>query len=127
MSSNQAPDKYGSFRALSASEVEDIDFSIALFQRNSSVAILAPHGGWIEPTTSEITAAIAADRYSLYLFEGLKQARPHSDLHITSIKFDEPKAVNLVVASATVITVHGRADGTDPYTVYVGGRDKALA
>jgi phage replication-related protein YjqB (UPF0714/DUF867 family) len=53
------------------------------------VAIIAPHGGKIEPGTSEIAAAIAGDDYSLYRFQGLRD-RPREELHITSAKFDEP-------------------------------------
>jgi phage replication-related protein YjqB (UPF0714/DUF867 family) len=53
------------------------------------VAVIAPHGGGIEPGTSELATAIAGDDFSLYLFEGLKSAG-NGELHITSTNFDEP-------------------------------------
>jgi phage replication-related protein YjqB (UPF0714/DUF867 family) len=118
------PDLYGRFDELAAAEREGRDFRIDCDERPSPVAIIAPHGGEIEPGTSEIAAAIAGDRFSLYRFEGLR-ARPHGDLHITSNRFDEPRCCALVARSAVVVTVHGRGDDDDPATVWVGGRDMA--
>ena len=36
-----------------------------------SITIIAPHGGNIEPHTSEIAALIAADTHNLFCFNGL--------------------------------------------------------
>lgn len=44
----------------------------------------APHGGGIEPGTSEIADAIGGERGSFYTFGGLKSSGT-ADLHITSI------------------------------------------
>lgn len=82
-------DNYGNFDELRRGEWNGINFRVSLTKRNSSVAIIAPHGGWIEPGTSEIGAAVAGDDCNLYCFEGLRN-RPHGDLHITSHRFDEP-------------------------------------
>jgi len=49
---------------------------------------------------------IAADVFSLYCFEGLVSGRR---LHITSARFDEPRALALVESSDIAIGVHGRA------------------
>ena len=117
-------DKYGSFDELRRGEREGVDFSIRVVRRDASVAIIAPHGGWIEPGTSEIAQAIAADDYRLYCFEGLRD-RPHEDLHITSAKFDEPTCVELVEDCDQVVAMHGRA-GRERQTVEVGGLDTAL-
>lgn len=87
---------------------------------------MAPHGGWIEPGSSQVAEAIAEDDYSLYLFEGLIPGRPHHELHITSTRFDEPQGLQLVGAADTVIAVHGRADGDDPHTTWLGGRSATL-
>lgn len=42
--------------------------------RRAPVAIIAPHGGSIEPGTSEIAATIAGDSQSFYAFEALRPA-----------------------------------------------------
>jgi hypothetical protein len=70
------------------------------------VAIIAPHGGKIEPWTSAIATAIAADDYCLYCFEGRKR-RENRDLHITSTHFDEPQCLTLVSGCDQVVAVHG--------------------
>jgi phage replication-related protein YjqB (UPF0714/DUF867 family) len=87
------------------------------------VAIIAPHGGRIEPATSEIASAIAADSYSSYCFEGLRR-RPHSDLHIKSTNFDEPRCLELISACDIVVAVHGLS-GTEE-AIDLGGLDAEL-
>ncbi len=120
------PDQYGSFSALQEHEVEGVDYRIRMEDRSSPVAIIAPHGGFIEPTTSEITVEIAAESFSFYCFEGLAADRSHHDLHITSAHFDEPMALGLVSGSQVVVAIHGRLDRDDPETSWVGGLDTAL-
>ena len=117
-------DKYGSFDELRRGEREGIDFNIHVVRRRASVAIIAPHGGKIEPGTSEIAEAIAGDDCSLYGFEGAKP-NDNFDLHITSANFDEPQCVELVSAHNQVITVHGLA-GMRRQVVEVGGLDAVL-
>src|SRR5262249_40676528 len=73
--------------------------------------------------TSQIAAAIATDRYSLYCFEGCKKAH-NDELHITATNFDEPRCRELVKRSDTVIAVHGLA-GKDK-RIDVGGLDQKL-
>ncbi|MHC2568075.1 poly-gamma-glutamate hydrolase family protein [Rhizobium leguminosarum] len=118
-------DWYESFEALSASELEGVDFRIVVTARPSSVAIVAPHGGHIEPHTSEIAAAIAAEDFSLYLFEGPRSGRHHRELHVTSDRFAEPRALALVQGAQMVLGVHGRENKDDGETVWVGGLDFA--
>ena len=112
-------DKYSTFADLVASEPEDA-YRIFVSDRGSSVVIAAPHAGGIEPGTSEISLALAADSLSCYLFEGLK-AKGNSDLHITSSSFDEPKCRSLLQSSDTVVTIHG--ESSDEEAVYLGGLD----
>lgn len=119
-------DRYKSFAALEARETLDVHYRIRLADRGTAVVVLAPHGGKIEPGTSEIAIAIAQETYSYYCFEGLTGGRPHSDLHITSNRFDEPRAVNLVSGAETAIAIHGRQDRLDPATVWMGGRNSRL-
>lgn len=102
----------------------DIDYRIRSEDRGTSVVILAPHGGTIEPGTSEIAEAIAGTDFSFYAFEALK-AGAHGDLHITSHRFDEPDAVDIVGRSFAAVAIHGRKDnGSD--TVWLGGRATVL-
>lgn len=119
-------DRYDNFAELAAAETEGVDYAIRLTTRLSPVTVIAPHGGYIEPTSSLIATAIAAQTYSLYCFESLDLDRPHSDLHITSTHFDEPQALALVGKSEVVVAIHGCTDHGAPLTVLVGGRDRRL-
>jgi phage replication-related protein YjqB (UPF0714/DUF867 family) len=119
-------DKYSNFAELAASERAGIDYQIRVEDRRTPIAIIAPHGGRIEPGTLEIAAAIAGDTLSFYAFEALRGAGKRGNLHITSTRFDEPHALALVGEAQKVVAIHGRADDGDPLTVSVGGRDTAL-
>jgi phage replication-related protein YjqB (UPF0714/DUF867 family) len=101
-------DKYENFARLSAQERLGEDYLITCIRRRSPVAIIAPHGGRIEPGTSEIARAIAAEDLNFYAFEGIKRAG-NRDLHITSSRFDEPQCLELVSPCAIVVAVHGLA------------------
>ncbi|MGD9657451.1 MAG: poly-gamma-glutamate hydrolase family protein [Methylocystis sp.] len=118
-------DRYDSFATLAAYEIQGVDYRIRIARRASPIAIIAPHGGLIEPATSDIAAAIAADRFSLYCFEGLNRANS-ARLHITSSRFDEPRALALVTASEVAIGVHGRKDQGDDASIWVGGLHESL-
>jgi phage replication-related protein YjqB (UPF0714/DUF867 family) len=113
-------DKYNNFSQLKNGEREGRDFRICVAERRSAVAIIAPHGGMIEPRTSEIAAAIAGDSFSLYCFEGTRK-RSNSNLHITSHHFDEPRCLELIEKCTVVIAVHGLAGKRK--RVEVGGLD----
>lgn len=115
-------DKYPNFEMLRRAERAD-DFRIDCRLRPSAVAIIAPHGGKIEPGTSNIAAAIAANDYCLYRFEGRKP-RENRDLHITSTHFDEPECLTLISACDHVVAVHG-CEGEEQ-VVYMGGLDLCL-
>ncbi|MGJ0395845.1 MAG: poly-gamma-glutamate hydrolase family protein [Methylocystis sp.] len=118
-------DRYDSFTTLAANEIEGVDYRIRVDERASPVAVVAPHGGLIERGTSEIAAAIAADRFSLYCFEGLRKVDGQR-LHITSTRFDEPQALALVTAAEVAIGVHGRKDRGDEASIWVGGLHEIL-
>lgn len=115
-------DKYSTFEELKDSEQAD-DYRVVVRDARAWVAIVAPHGGGIEPGTSEVTLAIAQDDLSFYLFEGTKK-QANRDLHITSTKFDEPKCLQLLKGVEVAVTVHG--EGGDREVVYLGGRNREL-
>jgi phage replication-related protein YjqB (UPF0714/DUF867 family)/ppGpp synthetase/RelA/SpoT-type nucleotidyltranferase len=119
-------DKYRSYPALAAGETEGVDYRKLITEKPSPVLIAVPHGGTIEPGTSEIATSIAGNDFSLYCFEGLIPNRPHTDLHIESHLFDEPNALRLAAAANVVVTVHGRKDSGDTETIWLGGLDHGL-
>lgn len=119
-------DEYTSFADLAAHKKQGDDYNFSVLDRASAVAIVAPHGGWIEYGTSQLATAVAGDDFSLYLFEGLKAKRPHRELHIGSEYFDEDRCVQLVTKAQIAIGMHGRADGDDPETIWLGGLGKEL-
>lgn len=82
--------------------------------------ITAPHGGSIEPGTSEIVLATAnLVGRAFYIFEGL---RPYGNrqLHIDSTGFNEPSFLQLVGHCDFVLSVHG-ANGKARRVIFVGG------
>jgi phage replication-related protein YjqB (UPF0714/DUF867 family) len=111
-------DRYESFEELCAHAVEGHDFRIRTVTRPGQVAVIAPHGGGIEPGTSELADAVAGTTLSFYAFEGI---RPNNnrDLHITSTRFREPRCEALLAASPFVITIHG--EDSDDEAVFIGG------
>ena len=119
------PDKYPNFDALNRNETAGIDFRILARRAKAVFDIVAPHGGGIEPGTSEIADAIAGDEFSFYAFEGLKSSG-NSDLHITSTHFDEPVCLKVIRESEIVLTIHGEHSDEDGEGVFVGGRNHEL-
>lgn len=113
-------DRYKNFTTLMTGESE---FHIDCCDRRSIITILAPHGGRIEPHTSEIARLIAADDCNCYCFNGVKTGS-NQDLHIASHRYNEPQALTLVRKSQTVITIHGCRDKNA--FIHIGGLDHAL-
>lgn len=113
-------DKYCSFSELAENAKRGRDFRVRFRKRNGATVVIAPHGGGIEPGTSEIADAIAAEDLSFYAFEGIK-SRGNGQLHVTSTGFDEPRCMALVEASPRAISIHG--ENSQRRVVFVGGRD----
>jgi len=119
-------DQYQNFAALAAREIEEVHYRIHVAQRPSPFAILAPHGGWIEPGSSHVATAIAGADHSLYRFDSLARRTRETTMHITSTRFDEPRALALIAASEVVLTIHGRKNGDDNAAIWVGGLHEDL-
>lgn len=119
-------DRYRDFTSLASEQREGVDYRVVAVPRQSRVAVIAPHGGTIEPGTSELASSVAGGEHSLYAFEGLIPKRKHGDLHITSSRFDEPKGRALTAAADVVVAMHGRADDDDTKTTWLGGLDAEL-
>jgi phage replication-related protein YjqB (UPF0714/DUF867 family) len=118
-------DKYPDFDTLSRNEVSGVDYGIHVRRARDGFAIVAPHGGGIEPGTSELADAVAAEEFSLYAFEGLKRSG-NADLHITSTRFDEPMCLALLAPAAVVVTLHGEDSDAPGEGVFLGGLDDDL-
>jgi len=113
-------DRYASFEELAQCEVEGIDYIISARDGVSSIAVIAPHGGNIEPGTADIADSLAADQHAFVAFRGIKKTG-NKALHIPSDRFDEPTAVRIAESSDMVVTIHGCHGSNE--TVYVGGRN----
>ena len=83
--------------------------------------LATPHGGGIEPGTTEILRAVARQRRSAYYhFDGMLRRGNKENLHITSTRFDEPKLMELLPQANFLLCFHG-ASGSSRRKIYVGG------
>lgn len=115
-----AADRYACFAELCRHEREGTDFVILTKESGAPLLVMAPHGGGIEPGTVDLAHAIAGDDHAFYAFKGIKAAG-NTVLHITSNRFDEPRALRMARRAEWVLAIHGcRETGG---VVYVGGRD----
>ncbi len=117
-------DRYSSFQELAANETQGVDYEIECARNGSGILVMAPHGGKIEFFTSELAAEIAKNDLSFYAFKGVKKSG-NRFLHITSHRFDEPSALNIVSNADAVIAVHGAKSNHEAF-VMVGGLDDVL-
>ncbi len=118
-----AKDKYSSFDELQNHEAPDKDYQLYICDAGSRVTIIAPHGGKIEPRTSDLAKRIARENYNCYCFEGLKE-KNNACLHITSHHFDEPNATRILSKSEVVVAIHACTGIAG--LVHIGGLDKEL-
>lgn len=117
-------EEYPDFAALAAAHKEGEDFyRIIRPHLSSTIVVIAPHGGRIEPLTDEIAQEIAGDDFSLYCFISRRRSA-EANLHITSHKFDDPDCVNLVSKHERAVSIHGC--GGDGERVLLGGLDRLL-
>jgi phage replication-related protein YjqB (UPF0714/DUF867 family) len=119
-----AKDYYRSFSKLAKHQTRGEDYYISKYDGPSNTAVIAIHAGQIELQTGELAATIADWTGSdLYTFEGIKN-RNNGVLHVTSTRFNEPIARNLVAQSDVTLSIHG-CKGKQAVT-YIGGQDKDL-
>jgi phage replication-related protein YjqB (UPF0714/DUF867 family) len=118
-------DTYSDFEALSRSELSGVDYGISVRRALRAFAVVASHGGGIEPGTTEVADAVASDRYSFYSFDGLKPFG-NARLHLTSTRFEEPMCLSLVSQSNRVLAIHGAAGEVADAVTFLGGLDEQL-
>ncbi|MDD2371043.1 MAG: poly-gamma-glutamate hydrolase family protein [Firmicutes bacterium] len=119
----KAADLYANYNSLSSAKIIGLDYKIVNRKTNSSIAVIAIHGGSIEGGTTELADNIAGTKYNYYSLLGTMKSG-NSSLHITSTHFDEPIALNIVKNSKKTLSIHGFSSTTK--LTYVGGLDKVL-
>ncbi|MEJ2598652.1 MAG: poly-gamma-glutamate hydrolase family protein [Anaerolineales bacterium] len=110
---------YNDFNQIARHEREGIDYRRQRVWSASPVLIAAPHGGGIEPGTSEVAIALAGEAHALYLFEGFKGDQ-NQYLHVASTRFNDPWLDELLQKAQYVAAVHG-CRGSQAVT-YIGGQ-----
>ena len=116
---------YRDYADLAGQQVEGTDYQVHVrANAQSSVAVIAPHGGGIERYTSEIARAIAGDDFNHYVFEGVRRSGNYAALHLTSHRFDEPRCLELLSGCDHVVAIHGCSG--DAQQALVGGLDTGL-
>ncbi len=84
--------------------------------------LIAPHGGGIEPGSSDIMRAVAeAGGWAWYEFAGFLRKGNQKELHIPSTNFDEPTLKSMLPQTGFVVTFHGASESAEPI-VYIGGK-----
>ena len=116
-------DEYADFAELQQNEREGEDYAILYREADSKVAIMAPHGGGIEPGTIDIADAVAGSEYTFYAFKGVKKTG-NKILHITSNRYDEPIGLKTSKNAFIVISIHGCRDKKE--MVFIGGKYQKL-
>lgn len=116
--------EYPSMTALRKVEQEGVAFDLTWTITASPLIVVAPHGGSIEPRTSELTRAIAGAEHTQCRFEGkLPAGHNYPRLHVTSEHWDVEECLILIGQRTHALSVHGT--GKAGTTVYIGGRDTA--
>jgi phage replication-related protein YjqB (UPF0714/DUF867 family) len=102
------------------------DFRIAFGDSKIDLCLLAaPHGGGIEPGSSEIMRAVAdSGGWAWYEFAGFLRQGNKQALHLASMDFDEPTLQRMLPQAEFVVAFHGASESGGEPLVYVGGKWK---
>ncbi|MEV0123891.1 poly-gamma-glutamate hydrolase family protein [Streptomyces sp. NPDC050703] len=121
-------DLYGDWAELAAAEVEGVDYQIRFADpAGASLASIAIHGGGIEAGSGEMAREVAGTWMRYYELDGMKSSG-NRDLHITSTRYDEPRALALVTTARGCLSFHGYQDDDNLLSMTaIGGLDTALA
>ena len=115
-------DKYKCFLELKKGRPKS--FTINQNTQSNSFLIFTPHGGGIEPGTTEICEWFNMNSYSYYSFTG--SGINCKELHITSTRFDEPKLKEMLLQHQHAISFHGMTDYMKrkyKVDIFLGGLD----
>lgn len=115
--------RYKDFDSLKRFETAGKDYEILSRGGTTGIAVVALHGGGIEPGTAEIAEAVVGDDHTFYCFKGLKRSG-NADLHLSSVYFDEPQGVRIAQNADTVLAIHGCRE--NEIDVFIGGMNHDL-
>jgi phage replication-related protein YjqB (UPF0714/DUF867 family) len=116
-------DRYANYADLKRHEIIGEDYAILSRAGNSRIAVIAIHGGGIEPGTVDIADILAGAEHTFYAFKGIKK-KGNAVLHISSTRFDEPEGIAIAEKAEIVVSIHGCTGKDD--TVFVGGRNRDM-
>ena len=100
-------DKYSSFQKLNKDA--PYSFKIKSNFKDGSFLIFTPHGGGIEPGTTELCKWFNDNSFSYYTFSGIRKTKC-KELHITSHHFDEPRLFKMLNQHQCAISFHGMSN-----------------
>lgn len=118
-------DRYRDFSDLRASRPHS--YKIEHREISNDVLIFIPHGGGIEPGTTELCKWFSRRSFSFYSFTGI--GVQCKELHLTSTKFDEPKLLDLLGKHTRAVSFHGMTNEARKKVkadIFVGGLDLNL-
>ena len=98
--------QYRSFEELAVAERESVDYQVRVHARDSPIAVLAPHGGKIEPGTSDLAEYIAREDFSFYAFEGVRSGG-NGRLSLPVESFNEPQCSELLGCCVLAVVISG--------------------
>lgn len=116
-------DNYADYKELQHHETEGKDYVILFREAHSGIAVIAPHGGGIEPGTVDLADAVAGSKHTFYAFKGIKK-KGNAVLHIKSDHFNEPTGLHLAENTELVVSLHGYHGKEE--TVFIGGKNQEL-
>jgi phage replication-related protein YjqB (UPF0714/DUF867 family) len=116
--------EYETFKDLAAAHKQGDDYDVETRELSLDCVFVAPHGKAIEPETEFIARELAGDDFSFHVFEGRLSPRDHN-LHITSHRYDEPKAIDLVQRCRIAVGIHGRhSKSPHDEEIWMGGLNR---
>ncbi|MBS3751919.1 MAG: poly-gamma-glutamate hydrolase family protein [Anaerolineales bacterium] len=106
------------FQAFISNKVPEVDYLQRVLDRDSDIALLAPHAGGIEPGTGKLAKSISGNDLSYYIFEGIQYTN-NCELHLPSTQFNDPLCLNLLQTTKVAVSIHGCSFPEE--AVFVGG------
>lgn len=122
--SRYGPDVYRDFYAFALSHYEGKDYEIEVRDISARCSALAIHGGNLEKGTDLLADKVAGREMNFYAFKSLLK-KDAWKAHITSSRFNEPRAVFLSKKSDYSISFHGMAENGKK--ICVGGSAQTFA
>ncbi len=116
-------DRYQKFSDLAQNEKKGQDYLVVHRPGERKIAVVAIHGGGIEPGTADIADAVAGKTYTYYAFKGLKK-EGNKLLHLSSNRYDEPQSTQVLQDVRVILSIHGCREENE--IVFVGGKNQRL-